>query len=77
MATRNFWVECNIDGRATKLEGGPRSKDGGFNLTIYQRDEGAIKEAITITGYKRTCDDVLMLRVVSSDGVIMEVETKR
>lgn len=45
---RNFWIDADIDGRATMLGGGPRSKDGGMDITIYQRDEGGIKRAFTI-----------------------------
>ena len=47
---RNFWLEANIDGRDTTLEGGPISKDGGFRLTIYQRHNGDVVKALDITG---------------------------
>lgn len=50
MAVRNFWIEADIDGRKTSLEGGPRSKDGGFNLTVYIRDHGSIAKALRVTG---------------------------
>jgi hypothetical protein len=40
MAMRNFWIEADVDGRKTRLMGGPRSKDGGFKLTVYMRDDG-------------------------------------
>lgn len=53
MATRNFWIEANIDGRKTDLRGGPRSKDGGFDMTIYIRDAGGIVNAITVLGRER------------------------
>ena len=39
---RNFWLEGKIDGRVTKIDGGPRAKDGGFALKIYQRDRGQV-----------------------------------
>jgi len=42
MAVRNWWIEADVDGRKTPLSGGPRSKDGGFQLTIYQRVKGNI-----------------------------------
>jgi len=51
MAVRNFWIEADIDGRTTTLTGGPRSKDGGFSLDIFIRDEGASTKAITIMGH--------------------------
>lgn len=51
MAIRNFWVEADIDGRSTTLAGGPRSRTGGFELTVKVRDAGAIKVAAEVRGY--------------------------
>lgn len=48
MAVRNFWVEAEIDGRETNAKGDPVRKDGGMEVTIYQRDDGTIKEALRI-----------------------------
>lgn len=48
MAVRNFWIEADIDGRQTNAAGGPVRKDGGMDVTIYQRDDGAIKTAVRI-----------------------------
>lgn len=48
MAVRNFYLSANIDGRQTKLAGGPRSRDGGLDATIYVRDRGDIVPAVTI-----------------------------
>lgn len=48
MSVRNFWVEVVIDGRKTVLSGGPRSKTGGMNIRIYQRDKGTITQPIYI-----------------------------
>lgn len=42
MAVRNWWIEVEIDGRKTKLCGGPQSKSGGFSLSIHQRENGKI-----------------------------------
>lgn len=53
MAMRNWWVEVEIDGRKTKLAGGPRAKDGGFELTIRQRDEGESVEVLRVWGIVR------------------------
>lgn len=39
---RNFWIECHIDGRTEPLTGGPVSKEGGFHMTIRQRDQEMI-----------------------------------
>lgn len=48
MALRNFWTEVKIDGRESVLSGGPRSKDGGLYITIYQRMNGSKEEVVTI-----------------------------
>lgn len=53
MATKNFYISANIDGRKTQLTGGPQSKDGGFRLSIYIRSRGNIKRAFNIDGYAR------------------------
>ena len=68
MAIRNFWIEVEIDGRKTKLKGGPVSKDGEMKVKLYQRDEGAIHEAVDIV-CKRV-DDQLFTQIVakSPDG---------
>ena len=51
MAVRNWWIEADVDGRKTPLSGGPRSKDGGFQLTIYQRVKGNIDNPNRISGF--------------------------
>jgi hypothetical protein len=48
MAVRNFYVAADIDGRTTKLQGGPASKDGGMTVTLYQRRDGNIVEAVEL-----------------------------
>jgi hypothetical protein len=48
MAVRNFYLNASIDGRKTRLTGGPSRKDGGFDLTITQRHAGEVREACTI-----------------------------
>ena len=50
MRMRNWWIEVEIDGRKTKLVGGPRAKDGGFVLTVRQRDEGVSVEVMAVGG---------------------------
>lgn len=50
MAIRNFWIECEIDGRKTKLTGGPQSKIGGFDFVLKMRDEGGITQVLTVEG---------------------------
>lgn len=61
MAIRNFWIECEIDGRKTTLTGGPQAKDGGFYLTIKMRDNGGITTPLEISGF--TTDLGLTLRI--------------
>ena len=79
MAVRNFWVEADIDGRSTMLGGGPRAKDGGMDITIYQRDEGGIKQAFTI--HCRAYGNRLITSVVScakeDHGKCMQLTTDR
>ena len=48
MAVRNFYVEADVDGRATTLGAGPSSKTGGMRVKIFQRNNGEIEEALTI-----------------------------
>ncbi len=45
---RNFWIDADIDGRQGMVSGGPRTKDGGMFIKIYQRDQGSIVTACTI-----------------------------
>jgi len=63
---RNFWIECDIDGRENVLAGGPKAKDGGFTLTVKMRDEGGISTPLRIDGYARTDGKLVLL--VSNDA---------
>jgi len=52
---RNWWIEVEIDERVTQFKAGPKTKDGGFELTIYQRDDsdptkGDSIEALHVVG---------------------------
>lgn len=47
---RNFWLELTVDGGTKRIETGPRSKDGGFSLTILQRDKGGIVRTLEVHG---------------------------
>lgn len=66
MAIRNFWVEALIDGRKTKLSGGPRGKRGGFSLTVFQRSQGGITRALIVDGFANE-DGELNLSVRNGD----------
>lgn len=45
---RNFWADFRIDGRATRLDGGPQRRDGGLSGALYQRAGGEIVRAVTL-----------------------------
>jgi hypothetical protein len=64
---RNFWVEGKIDGRESKMTGGPISKTGGLNLTIYQRENNAIATAFEIE-CKATYGGTLITSIFDSNG---------
>jgi hypothetical protein len=51
MAIKNFWIEAEIDGRKTKWKGGPVRPNGGFRLTVYMRDAGALTKPLTVEGW--------------------------
>lgn len=76
MAVRNFYVEADIDGRETRLAGGPARKDGGMNIVVTQRDGGDIVRAFSIR-----CDEAggrLRSRVYdSTSNYIAEFWTER
>ena len=63
MAVRNFWIDADIDGRQTMLSGGPRSKDDGMRINIFQRDNGGIEEAMRIRCWE--CDGKLVTEVMA------------
>jgi hypothetical protein len=64
---RNFWIQTQIDGRNSSIGAGPVRKDGGFDLTVYQRDAGEVRTALEIIG--RAHDDgSLLLRVSVGNG---------
>lgn len=66
MAVRNFYVEADIDGRETMLGGGPRSKDGGMKVCIYQRVDGAISDPVKIIC--KELNGVLTTEIYDPDG---------
>lgn len=67
MAIRNFYLNADIDGRKTRLTGGPSSKDGGMALTVTQRRNGEIVKAYSIESYV-TKDGRLKTTVYGQDG---------
>ena len=84
MAIRNFWISADIDGRKTDLSGGPIRKDGGFDLKVYIREDGAIsRKALYVMG--RAEDGKLTLRAYTTgddntpeqDAADLVIETRR
>jgi len=80
---RNFWVAGDVDGRRSPLSGGPRGRDGGLSLTLYQRTEGYVAASLRVYCY--ACRDgtlalevepVLPFRLARRDGKL-RIETKR
>ncbi len=74
MALRNFWVTASIDGRKTLLEGGPRSKDGGMTIRVYQRDDGGKTEAAVVRCWEERGK---LVTVVEIGGKTERFETGR
>ena len=66
MATRNFWINAAVDGRKTPLAGGPRSKDGGMDVTLLVREDGGISDGVRITC--RSDGEKNIVRVWGPDG---------
>ena len=80
MAVRNFWVDINVDGRATRVGTGPRRKDGGMSARFRIREDGGISEkSITVEG--REINGKLMLSAFLVEGSetvdSITIETKR
>lgn len=72
---RNFWVELDVhDG--SSISTGPRRADGGFDLTIKQRDQGGIVDSLEVLG--RNINGRLVLVVRDGEGKeLAEIVTER
>ena len=75
MATRNFWIKAEIDGRKTPLAGGPRSKDGGMDVTLLVREDGGISDGVRITCRSDGAKNIV--RVFFNGEIIAEREYRR
>lgn len=75
MAVRNWWIDAEIDGRQTDLAGGPRRTDGGFNLRLYQRDDGAIRSVLYLRGQIGPEGQLLLRGTFNGESLMLE--TKR
>ena len=76
-AVRNFWIDAIIDGRQSTLSGGPRSKEDGMYIKIYQRDDGCVTTALDVRCYT-DFDGNLVTNVYDTKGKsILSHITKR
>jgi hypothetical protein len=75
---RNFWLQGEIDGIQGPIATGPMNADGGFRLTIYQRDDSCVTEPVLISGRVNHAGE-LVLAVVDHDTgeVVFEHTTRR
>jgi hypothetical protein len=74
---RNFWLEGQIDGRDTKISGRPQSKDGGFSLTIKQRDGGQVTTACRIWGNADQHGNIkLMVEMLDQENILTHHTTR-
>lgn len=70
---RNFWVNANIDGRASPLTGGPIRKDGGFNEKVYMLQNGEAMQVVEIDGrVSRDGTLYLEVKVEGHDPIIVK-----
>lgn len=76
--TRNFWIDANIDGRATALTGGPESEIGGLTACFAIREDGAVALGVTILG-RASATGQLVLSVIDdrTGNVVHELTTER
>lgn len=77
MAVRNFWVDGYIDGRETRLGGGPRSKDGGMRVELFQRENGGITTALKVECTAERDGTLVTTVLDEEDNLIFEKKTTR
>ena len=69
MAVRPSWIEADIEGRQTPLQGGTKRKDGSQTINLYQRSDGSIINAFRIYSHSfRDENGDLVLETVIEDG---------
>jgi hypothetical protein len=73
--TRNFWIVVDIDGRRTRLEGGPQGRSGEFTATIYIRDNGSVLRAVALSG--RAMSDGTLTISAAPAGDVAHSQTGR
>lgn len=75
MAIRNFYLKADIEGKETKLTGGPRGKNGGMSVVITQRNKNGIEEAVRIECFE--VDGELYTGVYMNNELIGRYKTER
>lgn len=74
---RNFWVDCDIDGRESTLSGGPRCKTDGMTVAIKQRNNGEVETVLTVSCFVNTDGDLETYVTDAQGNEITKVITKR
>ena len=84
---RNFWLEAVVDGRSTRLAGGPTGRAGGLQANIYIRDEGNVSCGLalycqahadgTLTIQASPCDEISVRPVWDETTQTLTVTTHR
>jgi hypothetical protein len=78
--TRNWYMNGRIDGRSSRIEGGPQAKDGGFDLTINQREGGDVADGLRVYGLAQSSGNLVLVATATSiEGgrATVEVTTHR
>lgn len=70
---RNFWIDATIDGRESRMSGGPRAKDGGMFVAMRMRNRGEVTTPLYVAGTAMPDGDML-LRVDLRGGAGWTVE---
>lgn len=80
---RNFWITGEVDGRKSRISGGPRARDGGISLTLYQRCDGGVATALRVDclacpdGTLRVEVEPVLPFKISRAGGRLSITTKR
>lgn len=74
---RNFWIDCDIDGRESILSGGPRSKTDGMSVIIKQRNNGDVTTALTVSCFVNVDGDLETYVADAHGNEVTKVITKR
>lgn len=79
MAIRNFYLDFDIDGRKTRLTGGPRGIDGTFDGKVYLREEGGITTPAAISGRTRLtpAGEIELILEIEAEGFQVETHGTR